>query len=117
MRQYMNEITYIWTDGSNKDFERFYKITEEYYSQLAGGTHNREGFVPYNIIMDVKNVLIAYRNNIAIGCVSFKDYSKTDADFFGFGEHIIFQFEFDQFQRTQQVCGLEKPSRLLFSLQ
>ncbi len=76
----MNEITYIWTDGSNKDFEEFYRITEEYYSQLVGGVQNREGFVPYNIIMDVKNVLIAYKNSIAVGCASFKEYSKTDAE-------------------------------------
>lgn len=31
-------------------------------------------------MFDVNDVLIAYENSIAIGCASFKDYSKTDAE-------------------------------------
>jgi hypothetical protein len=35
--------------------------------------------VPYNIITDIKDVLIAYDNNFPIGCASFKKYSEDDA--------------------------------------
>ncbi|MBP3476904.1 MAG: hypothetical protein J6K48_11430 [Lachnospiraceae bacterium] len=34
------EIKYKWTDGSDEAFHNFYKITEEYYSQIAGGLEN-----------------------------------------------------------------------------
>lgn len=76
----MGEITYVWTDGSNADFDNFYKITEEYYSQVVGGVQNRKGFVPYNVITDIKDVLIAYEDGAAIGCASFKEYSETEAE-------------------------------------
>lgn len=74
------EIVFKWTDGSDKDFEMFYGITEEYYSQIVGGVQNRTSFVPYNIITDIKDVLIAYANNSPIGCASFKKYFEYDAE-------------------------------------
>lgn len=33
----MRQLEYRWTDGKNEDFQRFYLITEEYYSELVGG--------------------------------------------------------------------------------
>ena len=49
-------ISYLWTDGTNKDFQSFYQKTEEYYSKIAGGLENRKDFVPYNIsdTIDIK---------------------------------------------------------------
>jgi ribosomal protein S18 acetylase RimI-like enzyme len=74
------QILFQWTDGSDKDFETFHRITEEYYSQIVGGVQNRTSFVPYNIITDIKDVLIVYDNNFPIGCASFKKYSEDDAE-------------------------------------
>ena len=37
-------ISYLWTDGNNKDFQSFYQKTEEYYSKIAGGLENRKDF-------------------------------------------------------------------------
>ena len=54
-------MQFIWTDGNNEDFHRFYIETENYYSSLVGGLANRKGFVPYNIsesITDVLNVAL-----------------------------------------------------------
>lgn len=34
----MEEIEYRWTDGKNEVFQRFYLITEEYYSEIVWGT-------------------------------------------------------------------------------
>ena len=45
----MEQIRYKWTDGADKDFQRFYLKTEEFYSSLVGSTKNRKGFIPYNI--------------------------------------------------------------------
>ena len=52
-------IEYRWTDGDNKDFLRFYEETESFYSSIAGGRKNREGFVAYNISQSISDVLIA----------------------------------------------------------
>lgn len=76
----MEQIEYKWTDGKNKDFQRFYLITEEYYSKIVGGIENRSSFVPYNISDSITNVVIAYYGDIAIGCAGLKRYSDDDVE-------------------------------------
>ena len=76
----MSQIRYIWTDGNNSDFQRFYLSTEEYYSSLVGGVQNRKGFIPYNITENIGTVLIAYIDDTAAGCAGLKKYSDTDAE-------------------------------------
>ena len=76
----MEQIRYIWTDGSNKDFQRFYLSTEEYYSSLVGGVQNRTGFIPYNLSKSIGSVLMAYIDDTAVGCAGLKKYSDTDAE-------------------------------------
>lgn len=76
----MNQIEYIWTNGENKDFKKFYRITEEYYSKLVGGIQNRSAFLPYNMSECVTDVVVAYYNDIAIGCAGLKKYSDTDVE-------------------------------------
>jgi ribosomal protein S18 acetylase RimI-like enzyme len=76
----MEQIRYIWTDGNNKDFQRFYLSTEEYYSSLVGGVQNRIGFIPYNISDSIGTVLIACIDDNAVGCAGLKKYSDTDAE-------------------------------------
>ena len=74
------QIKYKWTDGNNRDFQRFYLSTEEYYSSLVGGVQNRKGFIPYNISESIGTVLIACIDDIAVGCAGLKRYSDTDAE-------------------------------------
>ena len=76
----MNTISYLWTNGNNKDFQSFYQKTEEYYSKIAGGLENRKDFVPYNISDTIEVVLIAFIDNKAIACAGLKRYSDTDAE-------------------------------------
>ena len=76
----MSQIRYKWTDGNNKDFQRFYRSTEEYYSRLVGGVQNRQGFIPYNISESIGTVLIAYVDDIAVGCAGLKKNSESDAE-------------------------------------
>ena len=73
-------ISYLWTDGNNKDFQSFYQKTEEYYSKIVGGLENRKDFVPYNISDKIEVVLIAFIDNKAIACAGLKRYSDTDAE-------------------------------------
>lgn len=76
----MEQIEYRWTNGKNEDFQRFYLITEEYYSKIVGGIKNRSSFVPYNISDSITDVAIAYYDGIAIGCAGFKRYSDDDVE-------------------------------------
>ena len=76
----MESIRHEWTDGKNRDFQKFYLSTEEYYSRIVGGVQNRTGFIPYNISQSIGTVIIAYIDNIAVGCAGLKEYSETDAE-------------------------------------
>ncbi len=76
----MKQIEFVWTDGNNEDFQRFYLETEEYYSRIAGGRENRKGFIPYNLSESISDVLIAYIENTAVGCAGLKKYSDSDVE-------------------------------------
>lgn len=75
-----DESSFIWTDGSNEDFQRFYLETEEYYSQIVGGKDKRSAFVPFNLSQNITDVLIAYDGEKAVGCAGLKRYSDTDVE-------------------------------------
>lgn len=71
------ELDCKWTDGTNRDFERFYQITEDYYSKIVGGINNRKSFVSYNISSNIHNVIIAYLNEYPVACAGLKEYSGS----------------------------------------
>lgn len=71
---------YIWTDGNNEDFKKFYLKTEAFYSSIVGGLKNRAAFVPYNISESISDVLIANVSGTAVGCAGLKAYSDTDVE-------------------------------------
>ena len=74
------KIDYIWTDGNNEDFHKFYLKTEEFYSSIVGGLKNRAAFVPYNISESITDVLIASVSGVAVGCAGLKAYSDSDVE-------------------------------------
>ncbi|MBP7187858.1 MAG: GNAT family N-acetyltransferase [Ruminococcus sp.] len=76
----MEQIRYKWTDGNDEDFQRFYLATEEYYSSIVGGIDNRKDFIPYNISELVRTVIIAYIDDIPVGCAGLKTYNDSDAE-------------------------------------
>ena len=71
---------YIWTDGNNEDFKKFYLKKEAFYSSIVGGLKNRAAFVPYNISESISDVLIANVSGTAVGCAGLKAYSDTDVE-------------------------------------
>ena len=74
------DFNYIWTDGNNEVFRRFYLITEDYYSSLVGGKENRESFIPYNLSSSIEIVLLVFCNNIPVACSGLKRYSDTEVE-------------------------------------
>lgn len=76
----LNNIDYKWTDGTNEAFQRFYLITEDYYSKIAGGVENRKSFIPYNSSASIQEVLIAYIEDVPVACSGIKKYSERDVE-------------------------------------
>ncbi|MDE7367364.1 MAG: GNAT family N-acetyltransferase [Lachnospiraceae bacterium] len=76
----LNTIEYLWTNGMHEDFQRFYQITENYYSEIVGGEEHRKSFIPFNISDAIHDVIIAYMDGIAIGCAGLKKYSESDIE-------------------------------------
>lgn len=76
----LNNIDYKWTVGTNKTFQRFYLITENYYSKIVGGVENRKSFIPYNISESIQEVLIAYSGDVPVACSGLKKYSGKDVE-------------------------------------
>lgn len=64
----MELFDFKWTNGNHEDFKKFYSITEDYYSKLVGGAENRMAFIPYNICDNIQDVVLAYKNDKAVGC-------------------------------------------------
>ena len=73
-------IAYHWTSGEDPVFQRFYIVTEAYYSRLAGGESKRRSFIPFNASSGIPDVVLAYCNGVAVGCAGIKQYSGTDAE-------------------------------------
>lgn len=73
-------IVYRWTQGGDPVFQRFYAVTEAYYSRIAGGEEKRRGFVPCNASAEIPDAVIAYCGDQAVGCAGLKRYSDTDAE-------------------------------------
>ncbi|MER1992545.1 MAG: GNAT family N-acetyltransferase [Eubacteriales bacterium] len=76
----MDDITFRWTDGTDRDFLMFYLETEKYYNSIVGGSANRSGFIPYNLSDSIPIVLIAVCDGKAVGCAALKPYSDYDAE-------------------------------------
>lgn len=76
----MGGFDFKWSDGNNDDFMKFYLITEEYYNRLVGGLEKRKAFVPYNLSDSIQDVVIAYKNDRAVGCAGLKGYSSADVE-------------------------------------
>lgn len=76
----MSKIIYKWTDGTDESFQKFYIITEDYYSKIVGGIENRKSYVPYNISISIQDVLIAYFDSVPVACSGLKKYSENDIE-------------------------------------
>ena len=73
-------LRFIWTNGNNKDFRRFYEITEQYYNRIAGGAENRLQYIPHNLSSAVSDVLLVYLEDHAVACAGLKHCSAQDAE-------------------------------------
>lgn len=68
------------TNGQDKDFIQLCHALDMFLNELVGGEENRAQYIPYNVLDDIHDVLVAYENNTPIGCASFKRYDDKSAE-------------------------------------
>jgi len=66
------------TNSNNPDFRNFVMLLDEILSESDGQDH--PFFAQYNKLDSIKNVVIAYSENIPAGCGAIKEYSKNIAE-------------------------------------
>jgi len=76
----MSSLEFRWTNGTDPAFQKFYLITEEYYSNLVGGVENRKSFIPFNFSESVQDVLVAYMDGVPVACAGLRKYSESDIE-------------------------------------
>lgn len=76
----IENIRYIYTNGCDKDFITLCHALDDFLNKLVGGEKNRSHYIPYNILEDIHDVIIAYDKDKAVGCASFKKYDKECAE-------------------------------------
>lgn len=67
-------------DGNDRDFICLCHELDAFLNQLAGGEENRTQYIPYNGLGDIKDVIVAYDEDVPVGCVSFKKYDEKCAE-------------------------------------
>ena len=68
------------TNGQDGDFIQLCHALDRFLNELVGGEENRAQYIPYNALDDIHDVLVAYENDIPIGCASFKRYDEGSAE-------------------------------------
>ncbi len=73
-------MRFIYTDGNNHDFIELCHDLDNFLNELVGGEKNRAEYIPYNRLDDIHDVIVAYDNDIPVGCVSLKKYDDKSAE-------------------------------------
>lgn len=74
------DLDYIYTDGRNEDFKMLCRELDNYLNKIAGGEESRKEYIKYNYLYEIKNVIVIYQNEEAIGCASFRHYKDKVAE-------------------------------------
>lgn len=73
-------MKFEYTDGGNFDFIELCHCLDSFLNELVGGEENRAEYIPYNQLDDIRNVIVAYDDDIPVGCASFKKYDDECAE-------------------------------------
>jgi len=66
------------TDSSNTDFINLVSELDQFLADLDGKDH--AFYAPFNTIQSLKHVVVAYDDEVAIGCGAFKHFSQDAAE-------------------------------------
>lgn len=73
-------MNFLYTDGKHSDFIELCRLLDCSLNEIAGGEKNRSQYIQYNVLDDIKDVILAYKNDEPVGCVSFKYYDDKTAE-------------------------------------
>lgn len=65
----------IRTTSQNKDFLNLIQLLDKTLQIVDGDNH--PFFAQFNTVENIKNVVVCYENDIAVGCGAFKEYSPN----------------------------------------
>lgn len=71
-------IEFIRTDSKNSDFKQLVKLLDAALKISDGEDH--AFYDQFNKIDALKNVIVAYKNNVAIGCGAFKNHPNNTVE-------------------------------------
>jgi putative acetyltransferase len=71
-------IKLIKTDSGNKDFIELVSLLDEDLSIRDGEDHSF--YAQFNKITDIRNVIVAYHNELPVGCGAVKKYADGTAE-------------------------------------
>ncbi len=73
-------MQFEYKDGCNKDFIELCHKLDDFLNELVGGEENSIGYVQYNKLDDIHDVIVVYDNNIPVACASFKKFNDECAE-------------------------------------
>ena len=76
----MCAVKFILTNGENPDFVCLCRLLDEELNILAGGEQKRAVYAPYNALYEIRDVILAYRGDLPVGCASLRRYTGDTAE-------------------------------------
>src|SRR5258706_9896448 len=73
-----NMLTIKRTDGNNEDFNRLIQQLDHELWTIMNEV--QATYDQFNKVPDIKTVVVAYENNVSIGCGCFKKYDNTTVE-------------------------------------
>lgn len=73
-------MRFEYTDTVSPDFILLCGELDLSLNAQVGGEKNRSEYIQYNQLMDIKDVIVAYDNDIPVGCASFKQFDEECAE-------------------------------------
>jgi GNAT superfamily N-acetyltransferase len=109
-------IDIIKTDSSNPDFIELVVLLDQYLAIIDGEEH--AFYAQFNTIQKLQHVIVAYKNNVPVGCGAIKNYSEDTAEVKrmfvmeeyrgqGIAKHILSELEIWAAALNFSYCVLE----------
>ncbi|WP_293310749.1 GNAT family N-acetyltransferase [Pedobacter sp. UBA5917] len=74
----MSDITLIRTDSDNTDFRQLVALLDQDLAVRDGNDH--AFYAQFNKVDAIKEVIVAYQNNLPVACGAIKPFSGTEAE-------------------------------------
>lgn len=118
----MSKITLTKTDSSNTDFQKLVALLDQYLTKV-NGDHDAF-FSKHNTIDTLSHVIIAYSDNVPVGCGAFKPFSEKEAEIKrmfvlpefrgqGFARKILKNLEYWAEESNFDFCILETSKEMI----